>query len=64
MRAVKMSFLRRVSGLYLRDRVRSWVIWAGFGLELLLLHFKTNQLKWFQPSGKDTPLNIFLGWCS
>ena len=42
-----MSFLRRVSGLSLRDRVRSSDIWEGLRVELLLLHMERSQLRWF-----------------
>jgi len=35
--AAEMGFLSRVSGLSLRDRVRSWVIREGLGVEPLLL---------------------------
>ncbi|KAF7640778.1 hypothetical protein LDENG_00014950, partial [Lucifuga dentata] len=45
--ATKMKFLRRVSGLTLRDRVRSSDIQEGLGVEPLLLHIKRNQLRWF-----------------
>ena len=36
--AAEMSFLRRVAGTSLRDRVRSSVIRGGLGVEPLLLH--------------------------
>uniref|UniRef100_A0A8C6MCM8 Reverse transcriptase domain-containing protein n=1 Tax=Nothobranchius furzeri TaxID=105023 RepID=A0A8C6MCM8_NOTFU len=44
--AAKMSFLRRVSGLSLRDRVRSSVIREGLGIDSLLLHIERSQLRW------------------
>ncbi|KAK3557454.1 hypothetical protein QTP70_027739, partial [Hemibagrus guttatus] len=44
--AAKMSFLRRVAGRSLRDRVRSSVIQEELGVELLLLHIERGQLRW------------------
>ncbi|CAG5932579.1 unnamed protein product [Menidia menidia] len=41
-----MSFLRRVAGLSLRDRVRSSAIREGLGVEPLLLHVERSQLRW------------------
>ena len=43
--ADKMSFLRRVSGLSLRDRVRSSVTREGLRVEPLLLRVERSQLK-------------------
>ena len=44
----EMSFLlRRVSGLSLRDRVRSSDIREGLRVEPLLLHMERSQLRWF-----------------
>ncbi|KAF7652554.1 hypothetical protein LDENG_00095270 [Lucifuga dentata] len=45
--AAEMRFLRRVSGLTLRDRVRSSDIREGLGVELLLLRIERSQLRWF-----------------
>ncbi|CAI5677887.1 unnamed protein product [Oreochromis niloticus] len=45
--AAEMSFLRRVAGLSLRDRLRSSAIWEGLRVEPLLLHIERNQLRWF-----------------
>ena len=42
-----MGFLRRVSGLSLRDRVRSSVIQEGLGVEPLLLRIERSQMRWF-----------------
>ncbi|KAK3556338.1 hypothetical protein QTP70_007102 [Hemibagrus guttatus] len=42
----EMSFLRRVAGRSLRDRVRSSVTREGLGVEPLLLHIKRGQLRW------------------
>ncbi|TWW63631.1 hypothetical protein D4764_03G0006390 [Takifugu flavidus] len=42
----KMSFLRRVAGLSLRDRVRSSAIREELGVELLLLRFERSQMRW------------------
>ncbi|KAK7895384.1 hypothetical protein WMY93_020709 [Mugilogobius chulae] len=41
-----MSFLRRVAGRSLRDRVRSSVTREELRVEPLLLHVKRSQLKW------------------
>ncbi|KAK3561495.1 hypothetical protein QTP86_005996 [Hemibagrus guttatus] len=41
-----MSFLCRVAGRSLRDRVRSSVTWEELGVEPLLLHIETGQLRW------------------
>ena len=40
-----MSFLRRVAGRSLRDRVRSSVTREEHGVEPLLLHIKRSQLR-------------------
>ena len=42
--AVEMSFLRRVAGRSLRDRVRSSATREELGVEPLLLHVERNQL--------------------
>ncbi|KAK3551056.1 hypothetical protein QTP70_011498 [Hemibagrus guttatus] len=42
----EMSFLRRVAGRSLRDRVRSSVTREELGIELLLLHIERGQLRW------------------
>ncbi|KAK3575581.1 hypothetical protein QTP86_030516 [Hemibagrus guttatus] len=44
--AAEMSFLRRVAGRSLRDRVRSSVTREELGVELLLLHIERGQLRW------------------
>ena len=44
--AAEMSFLRRVAGFSLRDRVRSSVIRRGLGVEPLLLRIERSQLRW------------------
>ncbi|TWW71235.1 hypothetical protein D4764_17G0007180 [Takifugu flavidus] len=41
-----MSFLRRVAGLSLRDRVRGSVIQEEPGVELLLLRVERSQMRW------------------
>ncbi|TWW67219.1 hypothetical protein D4764_02G0002600 [Takifugu flavidus] len=61
--AAEMSFLRRVAGLSLRDRVRSFDIREGLGVEPLLLHLERSQLGWLghlarMPSGR-LPLEVF-----
>ena len=43
-----MSFLLRVVGVSLRDRVGSSVIQEGLREELLLLHIERSQLRWFR----------------
>ncbi|KAK3520692.1 hypothetical protein QTP70_030558, partial [Hemibagrus guttatus] len=42
----KMSFLRRVAGRSLRDKVRSSVTREELGVEPLLLHIERGQLRW------------------
>ncbi|KAK3535054.1 hypothetical protein QTP70_002584 [Hemibagrus guttatus] len=44
--AAEMSFVRRVAGRSLRDRVRSSVTREGLGVEPLLLHIERWQLRW------------------
>ncbi|KAK3530107.1 hypothetical protein QTP86_014770 [Hemibagrus guttatus] len=44
--AAEMSFLRRVAGHSLRDKVRSSVTWEELGVEPLLLHIERGQLRW------------------
>lgn len=61
--AAEMSFLRRVAGFSLRDRVRSSVIREGLGLEPLLLCLERSQLRWFghlvrMPTGR-LPWEVF-----
>jgi len=58
-----MSFLRRVAGLSLRERVRSSVIRRELGVEPLLLRVERSQLRWFghliwMPPGR-LPLEVF-----
>ena len=43
--AAEMSFLRRVAGLSLRDRVRSSVIREELGVDPLL-HIERSQMRW------------------
>ena len=59
----EMSFLRRVAGFSLSDRVRSSVIHEEIGLEPLLLCLEWSQLRWFghlvrAPSLGDVPGTI------
>jgi len=59
----EMSFLRRVAGLSLRDRVRSSDIMRELGVEPLLLRIERSQLRWFghlirMPPGR-LPLEVF-----
>ncbi|XP_076876507.1 uncharacterized protein LOC143525918 [Brachyhypopomus gauderio] len=44
--AAEMSFLHRVAGRTLRDRVRSAVTREELGVEPLLLHIERSQLRW------------------
>ncbi|KAK3541945.1 hypothetical protein QTP86_008164 [Hemibagrus guttatus] len=44
--AAEMSFLRRVAGCSLRDRVRSSVTQEELGVQPLLLHIERGQLSW------------------
>ncbi|KAK3516854.1 hypothetical protein QTP70_027075 [Hemibagrus guttatus] len=44
--AAEMSFLRRVAGRSLRDRVRSSVTREELGVEPLLLYIERGQLRW------------------
>ncbi|KAK3528421.1 hypothetical protein QTP86_034238 [Hemibagrus guttatus] len=44
--AAEMSFLRRVAGRSLRDRVRSSVTREELGVEPLLFHIERGQLRW------------------
>ena len=44
--AAEMSFLCRVAGRSLRDRVRSSVTREELGVEPLLLHIERSQLRW------------------
>jgi len=58
-----MSFLDRVAGLSLRDRVRSSDIRRELGVEPLLLRVERSQLRWFghlirMPPGR-LPLEVF-----
>jgi len=54
--AADMSFLRRVAGLSLRDRVRSCSdIRRELGVEPLLLHVESSQLRWFGHLIRMTP---------
>ncbi|KAK3515996.1 hypothetical protein QTP70_000711 [Hemibagrus guttatus] len=46
--AAEMSFLRRVAGHSLRDRVRSSVTREELGVEPLLLHIEKGQLRWLR----------------
>ena len=46
--AAEMGFLHRMSGLSLRDRVRSSVIRGGLGVEPLLLCIERSQMRWLR----------------
>uniref|UniRef100_A0A8C6SA52 Estrogen receptor beta n=1 Tax=Neogobius melanostomus TaxID=47308 RepID=A0A8C6SA52_9GOBI len=65
--AAEMSFLRRVVGRTLRDRVRSSVTREELGVESLLLHVERSQLRWLGHLFRMPPgclLVAFLGRCS
>jgi len=63
-----MSFLRRVAGLSLKERVRSSAVRRELGSETLLLHVEMSQLRWFShlirmPPGR-LPLEVFQAYPS
>ncbi len=70
--AAEMSFLRRVAGRSLRDRVRSSVTREELRVEPLLLHVERSQLRWLghlyqMPPGRlpgkvDAGGTMSLGW--
>ena len=53
--AAKMGFLLRVSGVSLRDRVRSSVIREGLGVEPLLLRIERSQMRWLRHLVRMSP---------
>uniref|UniRef100_A0A671UNG7 Reverse transcriptase domain-containing protein n=2 Tax=Sparus aurata TaxID=8175 RepID=A0A671UNG7_SPAAU len=62
--AAEMSFLRRVAGRSLRDRVKSSVTREELRVEPLLLHIERSQLRWLghlfrMPPGR-LPREVFL----
>ncbi|KAK3506093.1 hypothetical protein QTP70_018234, partial [Hemibagrus guttatus] len=61
--AAKMSFLRRVAGRFLRDRVRSSVTREELGVEPLFLHIERGLLRWlghlFQMPPRCLPGEVF-----
>ncbi|KAK3519732.1 hypothetical protein QTP70_003707 [Hemibagrus guttatus] len=56
--AAEMSFLRRVAGHSLRDRVRSSVTRDELGVEPLLLHIERGQLRWLGHLFRIPPLRL------
>ena len=64
--AAEISFLHRVGGRSLRDRVRSSVTREELGVEPLLLHIKRSQLKWlgylFRMPPGCLPREVFLAY--
>ncbi|TWW77580.1 hypothetical protein D4764_12G0009700 [Takifugu flavidus] len=54
-----MSFLRRVAGLSLRDRVRSSAIREALGVEPLLLHVERSQMRWLGHLVRMPPGEVF-----
>ncbi|KAF7656129.1 hypothetical protein LDENG_00046000, partial [Lucifuga dentata] len=56
--AAEMRFLCRVSGITLRDRVRSSDIREGLGVELLLLRIERSQLRWFRHLIRTPPARL------
>ncbi|KAI2646443.1 Staphylococcal secretory antigen SsaA [Labeo rohita] len=61
--AAEMTFLHRVAGRILRDRVRSSVTQQEFEVEPLLLHVERNQLRWlgqlFRMPPEHVPGEVF-----
>ncbi len=51
----EISFLCRVAGLSLRDRVKSLDMWRELMIEPLLLHVERSQLRWFRHLNKMPP---------
>ena len=62
--AAEMSFLRRVAGRTLRDRVRSSDTQEELGVEPLLLHIERSQLRWFRDLVRMPPghLPVEVSW--
>ncbi|XP_048870381.1 uncharacterized protein LOC125742436 [Brienomyrus brachyistius] len=58
LQAAKMRFLRRVSGLSLRDRVRCSDIRESLRVEPLLLHVERSQLRWFGHLARMEPVEV------
>ena len=54
-----MGFFRRVSGLSLRDRVRSLVTQEGLVVELLLLRIERSQMRWLGHLVRRLPVEVF-----
>ena len=59
--AAEMSFLRRVAGVSLRDRVRSSVTRERLGVEPLLLRLERSQLRWFGHLVRMPPERLPIG---
>jgi len=53
--AAELSFLRRVAGLILKDRIRSSDIWRELGVEPLLLRINRSHLRWFLSQSVSVP---------
>ena len=47
-KATEMSFLRRVAGLSLRDRVKIFAIQKALTVEFLLLRTERSQMRWLR----------------
>ena len=62
--AAKTSFLRRVAGRSVRDRVKRSVTQEELGVEPLLLHIERRQLRWlghlFRMPPECLPQEVFL----
>ncbi|XP_061735811.1 si:dkey-100n23.5 isoform X4 [Nerophis ophidion] len=56
--AAEISFLRRVAGLSLRDRVRSSAIRGELKVKPLLLHIKRSQMRWFGHLVRMPPVRL------
>ncbi|TWW77033.1 hypothetical protein D4764_12G0004230 [Takifugu flavidus] len=53
-----MSFLRRVAGLSLRDRVRNSAIWEKLGVEPVLLRIERSQMRWLGHLVRMPPVHL------
>lgn len=59
-KTAEMSFLQRVPGLNLRDRVSRLDVQGELGVKLLFLHIKRGQLRWFGSSCMSPGLDASL----
>lgn len=62
-RVAEMSFLCRMAGQSLRDRVRSSEIWRTLKVKLLLLYIERTHLRWFGiPLGLRSDVSCWKGF--